>query len=63
MYFRSCKYNTGPISEPKTGFELIFEIGVFKRKKFCLRFKSFKSSSNEYVFVLTLALPVFIRVE
>ena len=51
MYFRSCKYNTGPISEPKIGFELIFDIGVFKRKKFCLRFKSFKSSNNEYVFV------------
>ena len=49
--FEVFRYNTGPILEAKFGFEHIFEIGIFKRRKFCLRFKSFKSFSNEYVFV------------
>ena len=51
-YFEiSCTHNTEPLSETKFGYERIFEIGIFKGRKFCLRFKSFKSFSNEYVFV------------
>ena len=50
MFFRSCIYNTGPISEKKIDFEKTFVIGVFKGK-ICLSFKSFKSFSNEFVFV------------
>ena len=51
MFFRSCRCNTGPISELKIGFEHIFVIGVFEGRNFCLRFKSFKSFSNEFVLV------------
>ena len=40
MFFRSCRYNTGPISETKIGFELIFDIGIFKGKKFALGLKA-----------------------
>ena len=49
--FRSCRYNTGPGSETKIGFQHIFEIGIFEGKKFCLRLKSFKCFCNKYVFV------------
>ena len=41
-FFRSCRYNTAAISETKIGFEHIFEIGIFKGIRFCLRGKSFK---------------------
>ena len=50
FFFSSCGDNTGPISEIKIGFEQFFE-GKFSGMKFCLRGKSFKSFSNEYVFV------------
>ena len=33
----SCRYNTGPISDTKIGFEDIFEIGIINGIKFCLR--------------------------
>ena len=51
IFFRSCRYDHGPISETKIGFEHIFEIFIFKGIKFCLRAKSFKSFNNEYIFV------------
>ena len=50
-FFRSCKYNTGPISKTKNGLEHISEAYIFKGMKFCLREKSFKSFSNECIFV------------
>ena len=40
MFFRSCRYNTGPIWQTKIGFEHIFEIGIFKGKKFALVLKA-----------------------
>ena len=39
--FRPCRCNTAAISETKIRFEDIFEIGVFKGFKICLRGKSF----------------------
>ena len=38
-FFRSCRDNTGPISETKICFEHVFEIGIFKGIKFYLRGK------------------------
>ena len=49
-FFRSCRYNTGPILKTKIDLEHIFEIGIFKEMKFCLRGK-LQEFSNEYVFV------------
>ena len=34
-FFRSCRYNTGPISKTESGLEHIFETCIFKRMKFC----------------------------
>ena len=51
IFFRSCRYNSGSISEIIIGFEHIFEIVIFKRIKFCLWGKNFKNFSNEYLFV------------
>ena len=51
IFFRSCRYNTGPISDTKLGSEHIFEIGIFEGIIICTRCKSFKSFSNEYIFV------------
>ena len=48
-FFRSCRYNTGPISKTKNSLEHAFETCVFKGMNFCLREKSFKSFSNEYI--------------
>ena len=39
-FFRSCRYNIGPISETKIGFENIFQIGFFKGKNFALGLKA-----------------------
>ena len=41
-FFRPCRSNTVAISETKFGFEHIFDTGIFKGIKFCLRSKSFK---------------------
>ena len=63
-FFRSCRYNTGPISKTKIGIEHIFEIGIFKGMKFCLGGKSFKSFSNEYIlFSLLVLVSQFLRFE
>ena len=48
-FFRSCIYNTGPISKTKNGLEHISETCIFKGMEFCLREKSFKSFSIEYI--------------
>ena len=47
----SCRYNTGSLSKTKNGLEHVFETCIFRGMKFCLREKSFKSFSNEYIFV------------
>ena len=41
-FFRPCRYNAAAISESKISFQYVFEIGMFKGMKFCLRGKSFK---------------------
>ena len=51
MFFKSCTFNTGPISQAEIGFEHIFEIGIFKGKKFTLEVKAQIFLSNEYFFV------------
>ena len=51
-FFRRCRYNTALISETKFGLEHIFEIGIFKGSKFCLRGKKLQSFINDYLFSL-----------
>ena len=60
--FRSCRYNTGLIT--KVGFERIFEIGIFKGIKLCLRGKSFESFAMS-IFLFSLfdcfSFSIFLR--
>ena len=51
FHFKGQISDSGLISETKIPFEPIFETNIFKGKKFCLRFKSFNSFSNKYIFV------------
>ena len=60
-FFRSCRYNIEPISKTKNVLEHIFETCIFKAMNFCLREKSFKSFSNEYIKMIFCLLAGFVQ--